>query len=215
MERNEKFRHLYKYAQSLGLHVPEIIEFFEKVEEGLILNDNAPEPGMFCYSDKTFSKELIDGKIVSGIVGLVKEQKAMVISLQEKKCLWSTGYAFFTEGVIIDDGEEATHLIFEKAKARDLHVDALQWCLSFSENGIAKGEAFLPSLQEWEDIYSSMEEINQALGLLGLSKLSGGYWASSEASNKSAWYWQMKDGTSNFCLKCKSKKVRPVFWVEL
>lgn len=186
MKKSKKFELLLQFVQTLELKPQEVVELFKAKEKGFIANKTLFEPGMFYYANQTFSKELIAGQIVSGIVGFVEKSRALVVGLDERK------------------------MSFE-----EFREEAIRWCYEYNKNGVQRGEAFLPSLQNWDFLLSQKEAINRALKVLSVPLLDGCYWSSTEVQRNSdrAWAIRVGDGKHLDCLKRDEFSVRPVFWV--
>lgn len=212
MEKSKKFELLNQFIQALELKPQEAIEFFKMQSAGVIANKNLLEPGMFYYADQTFSKKLIPNKIVSGVVGYVEKNRALVVALNEEKLPWSDGLFSVGETKNLFEGKEATRLL-AKVFRFGVKKEAALWCFKFRGNGIIQGDAFLSSTHEWDNLSVNLEVINNSLGLLKAPLLKGIYWSSNEDDSYSAMVMRLDDLSKYQCRKDVELFVRPMFWV--
>lgn len=218
MEKSKKFELLLQFVQALELKPQEIVELFKAKEKGFIANKTLFEPGMFYYANQTFSKELIPGQVVSGIVGYVEKNRALVVGLDEIKLPWSNSWLWINATKDLFEGKEATRLIVEQSLLQNLKTEAAQWCYGFANNGVKQGEAFLLSLREWESLLANKNVVNAALKILSAPLLDGCYWSSTEfhefhGDSCRAWAIRIKDSRCLPHLKTDELSVRLMFWV--
>ncbi len=215
MEKSKKFELLLQFVQTLELRPQEVVELFKAKEKGFIANKALFEPGMFYYANQTFSKELIAGQVVSGIVGLVEKSRTLVVGLDETKLPWSNSWLWVEPTRDLFDGKEATRLSVAQSVRQNLKTEAAQWCYEYDKNGVQQGEAFLPSIHEWDGLLANKYVINEALRVLSAPLLDGCYWSATEVRShpNRAWKIRVKDGCKFDCSKTDEFSVRPVFWV--
>ncbi len=181
----------------------------EKQFELLTANSGKIKVGMFYYNeDKTFSKELIASKQVSGVVAYVDEihkrgfkEPGLIVTLREKRLPWSSG-TLFVEMPNSLNGKENTYLIMKASRAHGKKAEAAEYCANYAYDGIKAGEAFFPSKREWEKIRASMKNNVEAINF-SLAKVKGAqltkdiYWASSEFDEGTAWQQSFSDDYSD------------------
>lgn len=213
MNKQEKLEKLLMEVQELDLSLQEVIDFFETKAHQQSLKRFIPKIGMFCYEDHTFSEELIAGKIVSGVVGMIENRKALIVGLKEEKMKWSGGALKIPETRMQTSGEKATSKILEIAEEQGLNAYAAQWCRDYSYGGVGKGQAFLPSLSELEQLSKNQNQINASLELIGAPLLKKWCWTSNEHSKEYVWIWGFVSSFKSGGYKFDSYHVRPVFWV--
>lgn len=213
MEKSKKFELLLQFVQTLELKPQEVVELFKAKEKGFIANKALFEPGMFYYANQTFSKELIAGQVVSGIVGLVEKSRALVVGLDEIKLPWSNSWLWIDAAKDLFDGKEATRLTVKQSLRQNLKTEAAQWCHYFANNGVKQGEAFLLSLHEWEGVLANKDVINAALKVLSAPLLDGCYWSSTENDSYKTWAVRIEDSRCFARLKTDELSVRLMFWV--
>ena len=171
--------------------------------------------GMFYYAvDKTFSKELILDKQVSGVVAWVTRDgcHGLVVLLHERMLPWSSDDLFvgLPQGL---NGKENTRLILEKACLENKKVEAAEYCAKYAFYGIKAGEAFLPSQKELQRVFDNALSINMSLAKIENAELlrSVEYWSSCENGERSALALSFLDETiCHYSRYIGSLGVRPV-----
>lgn len=108
-----------------------------------------------------------------------------ILSKEESSGRWSTQEAN-TRATSTTDGYYNTNQI-KKLGSLSLYP-AVSWCVN-------KGASwYLPSQQEFKEIYNNKSSINWKLDKLGYSLLSGSYWTSTEIDAKSVYYGEFTYG---------------------
>ena len=108
-----------------------------------------------------------------------------ILSKDESSGRWSTQETD-TRATSTTDGYYNTNQI-KKLGSTSLYP-AISWCIN-------KGASwYLPSQQEFKEIYNNKSSINWSLDKLGYSLLSGSYWTSTEMDVKSAYYGEFTYG---------------------
>ena len=171
--------------------------------------------GMFCYQDRTFSQNLVEGKVVSGIAAFVAGNKVLVVGLREGKLPWSSDKLEVKESQRLIDGLKSTQKILALARKSGKKAEAAQWCHEYMADGVIKGEAFLPSKAELEKLLSNKAKINDSLKKLNLALLENWYWTSTEFTPHDSWQVFGESGHVDYAYKHFSYSVRPVFWIKL
>ena len=136
------------------------------------------EVGMFYYAkDRAFSKQLLSGKRVSGVVGYVDEtgQHGLIVTLHQKVGEWANEHTYDADDYYVPQCAASKQrscivwYIFQQ-KTKNLHdvrcTDSSVICYNYSENGIRQGEAFLGNKEEMSLICQNRYQINQALSLI-------------------------------------------------
>ena len=209
MEKNEKLKALAAVAESFGLTPEEAAAYFSKIcahseepEDASVQSEettsvNVVRPGMYYYSDRTISADVIQGKQISGVVGWVDDsgRHGLVLGLRETRLPWSSDYLAvkFPEYA---DGRENTRLILKAVHKQNKKAEAAEWCAAYAFDGIHAGEAFLPSRDELVKIFKSFDAIQNALEKINQPRLKKErwHWSSSERNNYSAWVVRPSDG---------------------
>lgn len=162
----------------------------EKQYELFTAESGKVQIGMFYYNeDKTFSRELIDGKQVSGVVGYVDESKkhGLIITLRQKKLYWSLCFLYVNMPNNLS-GKENTRLILKAAKKQGKIAEAAEYCANYAYDGIKAGEAFLPSKAEFVKIMDNLEDIKSSLEKIKDTQIKRDYyWTSSEYNSHKAY----------------------------
>ncbi len=171
------------------------------------------KPGMFCYEDRTFSEELVTGKTVSGIVGYVEAHRALVVCLHEKKLPWSSSGLMVFDIRLVRNGKAATEKILKAMQNSDSLSEAALWCVEYHQDGVNKGEAFLPFDDELQKLSEHYFTINRALKCLKMPEMDGWHWSSRECNFGEVWKVRMYNGHAWYEDKTALRHVRPVFWV--
>lgn len=177
-------------------------------------------PGMYVYADGKISSEIIPGCQIKAVVGYIEDGMAYAVCLRIKADLWINCDAFVEEPQIITNGKEATRKILEFAKKHGRTAYAAQKCYDYAEDGVQQGEAFLPSLCEFEKLYVNKEAIITSLKALHADVFSDWssyccYWTSTEKSYDHAMAFWMDDGHSSCIAKLNLEFVRPFIAVKI
>ena len=114
--------------------------------------------GMFNLQDGTNVAQ-IDEKTrckVRSIVALVDETHHYALGMCPVKMMLPFSFSCLrvmtTE---ITSGREATKFILEEAAKRNVELPAAEFCVNYERSGIRKGEAFLPSFKEVQQMQKS------------------------------------------------------------
>ena len=104
---------------------------------------------MFYYAEgHVFSKKILGNKQVSGVVAYVDDnQHGLIVTLDQEKLPWSSQRDQFGLSAKMK-GLENTTLIVDALKNSSKKAEAVEYCATYEQNGIQKGQAFLPSLDE-------------------------------------------------------------------
>ena len=221
MEKEKVLEKIFQLAQEQNLSRREIDEYFlakagqkVAVTQNCILSKDV-KPGMFIYADNSISAEFISGHQVKAVVGYVENGVAYAVCLQQTSLPWSSDYLEVKVTQNMTNGKEATRKILEIAKEHRKKAEAAQWCYDYAKDGVQRGEAFLPSLAEWEKFYDNKAAINASLRKLKAVKLGSLYWPSTEYVTSYAWIFGMDTGGRGWDLKYNGGYVRPVLKIEL
>lgn len=245
MKKKEKLKPLDYLVRKFGLSARKIGEYFSaktvanSAVSGKYQTPKRILPGMYVYADGLIYPEIIEGRQVKAVVGYVEWETVYAICLKEKRNLpWSSDHLAvevsrnMTSGqiattmrldivypyslVFITNGQKATAKILAVAKQKRKNAEAARWCHNYAEDGIRKGEAFLPSLDELEKLYENKKVINKSLKALNAGEFDGWYWSSTEYTNTRGWFFCMVYGQSGWISKSfKYYSVRPVIAIEL
>ncbi len=199
MEKNEKLKALAAVAEGFGLTAEDVAAYFGKIsvqsEETTAVDVVCP--GMYYYSDRTISSEVLSEKQISGVVGWVDESKkhGLVLGLREAKLPWSGDD--LVADAFREDGRENTRLILEAAQKQNKKAEAAVWCALYAFDGVRAGEAFLASKEELVEIFKNLGAIQEALREIKQPQLEecDCYWSSSEYNyTYNAWGVRPSDG---------------------
>ena len=223
--KEEKFKQVLHYAQSLGLTPQELFNYMVAEKQANCLTEPVvvqqskithPCSGMFCYEDNSFSFELKENTTVKGVIVCVERTRFLAVCLEEKRLPWSTAALKVELNHKELDGAVATQNILTVAKDSHVKAEAAEWCHTFAQNGVKSGEAFLPSIYELIKMSDNKERINKALKRLNLVGLSGWYWSANEKDDDTAILVRLSDARENvFSKRHIGGFVRPAFWVNL
>ena len=221
MQKEKALEKIFQFAQEQNLSRQEIDDYFlAKARKKISVAQNCShskdvKPGMFVYADNSISAKLISGCQVKAVVGYVENGEAYAVCLQQTSLPWSSDYLEVKVIRNMTNGKEATRKILEIAQKRGKKVEAAQWCYDYAKDGVQRGEAFLPSLAEWEKLYANKAAINASLRKLKADKLGCLYWAPSELNNKFVWKFDMNNGNSYWDFKKYDSYVRPILKIKL
>ena len=209
MKKNERLKALAAVVESLGLTAEEVIAYLGKafVQSEKAKSADVVCPGMYYYSDRTISADVIQGKQISGVVGWVDEsgRHGLVLGLRETRLPWSSD-CLAVNLPKNADGRENTRLILKAAQKQDEKAEAAEWCAAYAFDGIHAGEAFLPSRAELVKIFKSFDAIQNALEEINQPWLEKDYWywSSSEADYGNAWFVRPSDDAMDYYDKTSS-----------
>ena len=156
-----------------------------------------------------------------GVIGilLIEDDHKIVVALEDspENLHWSKNYGLFNQSVEdIEDAESDFNGEQHCLKFNSLIFPAAYYCLHYKKGG---REWYLPSSGELWLIYNHLEEIQNALSIVGGQKLATTwdkdvpvYWSSTEYSATDAWHLSLNNGRlTNWRTKVSySGKVRPV-----
>lgn len=174
------------------------------------------KPGMFVYADGLISEKLISDRQVKAVVGYVEKGMAYAVCLQQIQLPWSS--CWFESNITrnMTDGKKATCKILEIAQKDGRQAEAAQWCFDYAENGVQAGEAFLPSLAEWEKVFANKTATNTSLQELNIVELRGYYWSSTEGDTIFAKAFGMHNGLKYCHYKnYNDSYVRPILAIQI
>lgn len=186
-----------------------------------------PNVGMRFYADHTFSEKNEADKTLSGIVGYVEQNRALIVCLRSRECAWANHYFNVPSLKHETDGEQATKLIIKQAKKQSI-LTAAEWCYNYDFDGVKKGQAFLPSESEFLKVLQNRIDVDKALDSLPTDKIFqfGGY---VKVSRLDRFNWTTEErnifsvcpiDVEGRCIGLLDKKigfgvyVRPMFWVK-
>lgn len=211
MSEKEKMEKVYNYIQELGLS-PRVVE--EYLSARVRLTPEEIRPGMFVYVDNTFCTEVIEGLQIKAVVGYVEGHQVYAVCLGEDYLPWSRDLLVVQTAEQVTNGKEATAKILEASRQEGKSAEAAQWCYDYEDDGVKKGEAFLPTIEEQKKLCFNLRKINNSLKVLGKREIRGYYWSCVEKSTSA----EMLIGAYNRCY-CDTKRsaegVRPMLVIEL
>lgn len=186
-ELNLSFNEIVAYWRENGKLPPETSEASSGAET--IVRYKTPEkilPGMYIYADGLIYPEIIEGRQLKAVVGYVDSSKILGVCLHEAHLSWSRDDLEIEELRKREHGgKEATKLILEASHVKFKRAEAAQWCFDYAEDGVRKGEAFLPSITELRKVDANFEVIDIALRGLGGTSFTKHYWGPGDVKN----YW--------------------------
>lgn len=222
MERNEKLEMLTALVRELGFSCDDVVNYWkargklvaEQVQNKTEKTRRSPAPkktskaqqyqtpekvipGMFVYVDGLISSEIIEGRQIKAVVGSVNGSDVLAVCLHEVKLPWASKWLEVPETEEMLSGKKATHKILEIAQKEHTKAEAAQWCYDYAEDGVKRGEAFLPSITELEQLCANGVAINASLNALGVALLDGWYWSSTEYNGNYAWTLGMRNGSKD------------------
>ena len=164
----------------------------------------------------------------NGVVGilLIEDDHKIVVSLEDalEELYWSKGFKLVNYP--IQDREDAKFDFNGEEYCRNLNspdFPAAYYCLNYKKGG---RDWYLPSTGELLLIYQHLDEIQNALSIVGGQEFVDEwddednvpcYWSSTEYSATTAWNLYLDDGTLGYCISkviC-SGKVRPISKFQL
>ena len=173
-------------------------------------------PGMFVYVDGLIYPEIIKGRQIKAVVGSVNGSDVLAVCLREICLPWSSDLLEVKMTQTMTDGREATNKILEISRKKRQKAEAAQWCNNYAQDGVKQGEAFLPSINELEELFANEDVINASLKVLEMPVLSGWHWSSAELDSYHSWKFSMRNGSRIDDHKYHGNLyVRPVISVKL
>lgn len=233
MERKEKLEMLTALVGELGFSCDDVVNYWKasgkleaKQSRSLIpagteeasqdQNSAKVTPGMFVYVDGLISSEIIEGRQIKAVIGYVDGSDVLAVCLHEAKLPWASKWLEVPETEEMLSGKKATHKILEIAQKEHTKAEAAQWCYNYDRDGVKRGEAFLPSITELEQLCANGVAINASLNALGVALLDGWYWSSTEYNGNYAWTLGMRNGSKDGNHKGNyGNYVRPVIAIKL
>ena len=165
---------LLQLINATGMTRKSIREMFD-VPLYLVNDIQEVHPGMFLTNEGYVAKNYVAEKTTAMVLGTNNGKvKAMYLDGEEKP--FSTGGLFVdTTGL---NGLEATRMIVKEAREQHLPAEAAEYCQEFFVPGlVAKGDAFLLSMEEVREVQSYFFNIQEALRSVYFT--SGCLWSSS------------------------------------
>ena len=231
METNKKLELLTGIVDEFNLSANDVVSYWVKsgrlnldaatvssqvVSSGKYETPKRVLPGMFVYVDGLISSEIIEGRQIKAVVGSVNGSDVLAVCLHEAKLPWASKWLEVPETEEMLSGKKATHKILEIAQKEHTKAEAAQWCYNYDRDGVKRGEAFLPSITELEQLCANGVAINASLNALGVALLDGWYWSSTECNNYGAWTLDMDNGRKgNYYKYDYGSYVRPVLALKL
>ena len=159
-----------------------------------------PQVGWYAFAGNKFSPLPDKYENLQGVVAYKNHYNnhGLILLLEEQKRIWSRDETFF--GVDSEaDGYGNTSKLADYAKSRQIYLFAIEWCHWYEQHGVKQGEAFLPAILQWKEIFKNADQVNEALEKIGAVPLAYRYWTSCEQNSKFAWY-VMKDNQEAFVM---------------
>ena len=181
------------------------------------------EAGMFLTSDMSVCREFDAENSLAIVLKVNRDKKtALVFNLTGANLSFSRG------NIDIDTsgfgGLNATHFVSQMAQDFGITAEAADYCLEFENALVAKGKAFLPSVDEVKEWEADHEKIYQAF--LAAKIADKTFWTSStsegikqqtETANKTAYIFGIGNSQISVHLEnvCLPLDVHPVYVVDL
>ena len=216
--KKENLEKIYHLAQEAGLSSDEVAEYLSAKENSCIALNVTPAqilPGMFVYAGGMICSQLLPKRKVMAVVGYVEEETLYAVCLKQNKLPWSSEPLRVWRTQDLTDGREATRKILEVSRKMKGIAEAAEWCFNYTEDGVKKGEAFLPSLAELKKLYLHIDAVNAAFDALGIPSLRGIFLSSTEAEYHHVRIFNMITGNRDNSSKNRACAVLPMFKVEL
>lgn len=232
MERNEKLEMLTALVGEFGFSCDDVVSYWKiigklEAEQSQPLipaeTEEAPQgqnsekvtPGMFVYVDGLISSEIIEGRQIKAVIGYVEGSEALAIGFEVDGIPWSSGLLGVKASRRMTKGQEATREIMECSSKAEETAGAAWWCCSYNKDGVKRGEAFLPSLDELKKLSENRDAINASLEALNMPYFSSVYWSSNEKDTGTAMALDVSSGKSYVYAKYNPYRVRPIISVKL
>ncbi len=174
------------------------------------------KPGMFVYADGLISKKLILDRQIKAVVGYVENNIAYAVCLHQTHLPWSSRHIKIKAMKNTTDGKKSTLKILKDAQKIRRKAEAAQWCYDYAQNGVQRGEAYLPSVVEWEKFYNNKAAVNISLEKLNAVELCGPYWSSTVHIYSVPWKFDMSEGHRFFYIMHNYDFcVRPIIAIKI
>ena len=155
------------------------------------IGDYAFAGGFFSSNPDAYSNRL-------GIVAWINPNKDTTNNLHGIILIPDETQAAWAEKVSSSNEDETSN---ENLNESQKIQTAVNWCQAYCKNGIQKGEAQLPTVNQLRQIQSNRELLNSALRKIGGATLGGWYWSSSEYNADGAWAVDINNGRADW--RCK------------
>ena len=137
-------------------------------------------PGMYVYAEGRISAGIFPGYQVMAVVAYVEDNTVYAVCLRRDKLPWSSDLIHAGGTQISIDGQESTRKILEVVRKTKKCAEAAQWCFDYVEDGVRKGDAFLPAIDELLKLQVHMKAINAALEAIDIPASRGYVLSSTE-----------------------------------
>lgn len=139
--------------------------------------------GMFLYSDGKISTTYTEGKSIALVLDINQDKGTMLMMCLHKEILPFSTHNFNIDTVGLKSGMNATHFISQMVEDADnASVEAVQYCLDYSDAFVEQGQAFLMTVDEVKALEPNLVKICSALHAAGISN--GGFWLSTVAPSE-------------------------------
>ncbi len=178
---------------------------------------NVLKVGMFNLFDGT-NVEKLDNKTrfqVRSIVAMIDENRNYALGMCPVKKMLPFAFSCLPfESEEIHSGREATNLLLEAAAKYGIELPAAEFCVNYEQHGVSKGEAFLPSYQEAQQMHKS--NLFVAWRAIGLDRGDCTFVTSSVGYNFNVWLQSYSQTVvSGWCNQYRTFGVIPVVEIKL
>ncbi len=180
MSEKEKLEAIYRQVQELGLSPRVAAEYLSGVD---IRYNEAPEkilPGMYVYTEGKICSNIFFGYHVMAVVAYVEDNTVYAVCLRKDELPWSSDQLCVSGTQILTDGQESTRKILDVVRKTKKRAEAAQMCFEYTADGVRKGDAFLPSIDELLKLQVNIGAVNAALEMRGFPALRGYLLSSTE-----------------------------------
>ena len=145
------------------------------------------EVGWFAFAGNKFSHRPDAYENCLGVVALLYEdtfsyvgKRGLILIPEQYKGPWSSIY---TETFVrsTNNGFLNTMQLLKHAKSLNVPMPGIEWAASYSKNGVKAGQAFVPAIEQLNQIKSNQSKIDEAFQKINVS-FNWNCWSSTETA---------------------------------
>ena len=182
-----------------------------------ILNENGSvRVGMFNLQDGSYVDQLNadNRKLVRAVIAFVDEDKRYAVGLCPVKIMLPFSFSCLnanTEGIF--SGREATKVLLEEAAKQNIELPAIEFCLNYDKNGVTKGEAFLPSAAELNNL--PKDTLKRAWHKIGMGDFSNTLLSSTVNAQSDVWVYSFSfAAVTGWCTQYRTCGLMPAIEIK-
>ena len=155
--------------------------------------------GWYAFAGGHFSADKNAYPNCQGVIGIINDDPDTEEGYRVKVVLRHQGKLEWCEKIIytgvadVNNGKENTRRLLEYGKKKGIKFPTMEFAQGYTFDGVKPGEAYVPAVNELEELSDNFKAIDDALEQVG-STFNDYYWSSSELSYSNAWTVRSSDG---------------------